>query len=68
MKTKSKYWQVIRGICILAVVMIHSLVGLNEINQGIWLAIRQLINFPVAVFIFMSGYFVAPEKVNVDYI
>ena len=26
------------------------------------------INFPVAIFIFMAGYFIKPEKVNADYI
>lgn len=56
---KSEYWQCIRGICILAVIMIHCPSG-----HEIWLGIRQLINFPVAVFIFMAGYFVNPQKVD----
>lgn len=29
MKEKKEYWQSIRGICILAVILIHSLGGFN---------------------------------------
>lgn len=65
---KSRYWQAVRGICILAVIMIHCPIGQNALDQIVWLALRQLINFPVAVFIFMAGYFIKPEKVNADYI
>ena len=61
---KSRYWQMIRGICILAVIMIHCPTGESREAQTIWLVLRQLINFPVAVFIFMAGYFVKPEKVT----
>ena len=48
--------------------MIHCPVGQNGLDQIVWLALRQLINFPVAIFIFMAGYFIKPEKVNADYI
>ena len=65
---KSRYWQAVRGICILAVIMIHCPVGQNGLDQIVWLALRQFINFPVAIFIFMAGYFIKPEKVNADYI
>ena len=65
---KSRYWQAVRGVCILAVIMIHCPVGQNGLDQIVWLALRQLINFPVAIFIFMAGYFIKPEKVNADYI
>lgn len=63
MKEKREYWQSIRGICILAVVLIHSLSGFDYSNgYGIEFAIlRQIINFTVAAFVFMAGYFV-----NVD--
>lgn len=66
--SKSKYWQAVRGICILAVIMIHCPVGRNGIDQEIWLLIRQVINFPVAIFVFMAGYFVNLEKVDGNYL
>ena len=65
---KSRYWQAVRGMCILAVIMIHCPMGQSCVDQMTWLAVRQLINFPVAVFIFMAGYFVKPDKVNSTYL
>lgn len=56
---KQQFWQMIRGICILAVIMIHCPQG-----GAVWLGIRQVINFPVALFIFMAGYFVNPSKID----
>ena len=56
---KQQFWQMIRGICILAVIMIHCPQG-----GAVWLGIRQVINFPVALFIFMAGYFVNPFKID----
>ena len=64
---KSQYWQVVRGICILAVIAIHCPQGTDE-NLFTWLGIRQLINFPVALFIFMAGYFVKPWKVDITWL
>lgn len=63
MKEKRKYWQSIRGICILAVVLIHSLGGFNySTGYGTeFVVLRQIINYAVATFVFMAGYFV-----NVD--
>lgn len=63
MKEKKKYWQSIRGICILAVVLIHSLGGFNYASEFTveFMVLRQIINFAVATFVFMAGYFV-----NVD--
>lgn len=61
---KQQFWQMIRGICILAVIMIHCPQGTNGLDQTIWLGIRQVINFPVALFIFMAGYFVNPSKID----
>ena len=52
---KQQYWQMVRGICILAVVMIHCPQGTADLDQIVWLGIRQIINFPVALFIFMAG-------------
>ena len=63
MKEKKECWQSIRGICILAVVLIHSLGGFDY-STGYsveFVILRQIINFAVATFVFMAGYFV-----NVD--
>lgn len=57
----------VRGVCILAVVMIHCPQGAFGVDEAIWLVIRQFINFPVALFIFMAGYFVAPMSVNMKW-
>lgn len=65
-----EYWQSIRGICILAVVLIHSLGGFGY-SVGYdteFVILRQVINFAVATFVFMSGYFVPVEKIcNTDF-
>lgn len=63
MKEKREYWQSIRGICILAVVLIHSLGGFDYSTgyNTAFVILRQIINFAVATFVFMAGYFV-----NVD--
>lgn len=68
-KTKSQYWQMVRGICILAVIMIHCPSGQNytELDYNAWIVFRQFINFPVAMFIFLAGYFMTPEKTQGDY-
>ena len=64
MGNRLQYWQMIRGLCILAVVMIHCPTGQGYLLRDYvsWLTLRQIINFPVAIFIFMSGYFVKREK------
>ena len=59
---KNIYWQSVRGICILAVVLIYSL-QCYDFNNGI-VIIRQIINFAVAIFVFMAGYFVNIDKVS----
>lgn len=51
---KNIYWQSVRGICILAVVLIHSL-QCYDFNNGI-VIIRQIINFAVAIFVFMAWF------------
>lgn len=65
---KSQYWQMIRGICILAVIMIHcpNAIGLSTGEFSVWMVLRQLINFPVALFVFMAGYFVNMDKIEKD--
>ena len=67
---KREYWQSIRGICILAVVLIHSLGGFDYTGSydTEFIILRQIINFAVATFVFMSGYFVPVEKIcNKDF-
>jgi len=63
-KTQDAFWQYVRGICILCVVLIHSksVVGYETGSSAAWafnycLILRQFIDFPVAIFIFLSGYF-----------
>lgn len=65
MKEKREYWQAVRGICILAVVLIHSLGGFDYTvsNCTEFVILRQVINFAVAVFVFMAGYFVDIDRV-----
>ena len=65
---KNQYWQMVRGVYILAVIMIHCPQGAFGVGKAIWLVIRQFINFPVALFIFMAGYFVAPKSVNMKWL
>lgn len=64
---KNSEWQYLRGICIIAVVLIHCASHV-EID-GSWervfyLIYRNLTNFPVAVFLFISGYFVNPDRLG----
>ena len=70
MERKREYWQSIRGICILEVVLIHSLGGFDYSvgYDAEFIILRQVINFAVATFVFMSGYFVPVEKIcNMDF-
>lgn len=55
---KDNYFQEIKGLCIIAVIIIHLPIG-NEVNGTFdyWLSLRSIINFPVAIFFFLSGYF-----------
>lgn len=65
-KPKDNYWQIIRGLCILAVIMIHCPTGVSYGIDGfefkVWLTVRQFINFAVPIFFFMAGYFVNAKK------
>lgn len=60
-KKKEDTWQAIRGICIIAVVLIHcksyNLEGIS-VGNTFYLIYRNLISFPVAIFFFLSGHFV----------
>lgn len=63
---KREYWQAIRGICILAVVIIHSLGGFDYSagHNTEFVILRQIVNFAVATFVFMAGYFVDVNKIT----
>lgn len=68
-KTVDPYWQYVRGICIIFVILIHGKDGLkfeNDLagswNFDYWMVLRQIINFPVAVFFFLAGYFSNVEE------
>lgn len=61
-REKNKYWQAVRGICILSVILIHC--RYDTRGGGYYIVFRNLINFPVAVFFFISGFFVKIEKAH----
>ena len=70
-KKKDNYWLCIRGICILCVILIHCKNGIGyqdalnySWNFDYWLILRQVINFPVAMFIFLAGFFTNVKKVE----
>ena len=70
-RQRNAFWQCVRGLCILAVVMIHCPSGI-EYGAGTFpytatLILRQFINFPVAVFFFLAGYFTNPDRANKNY-
>ncbi len=47
------FWDVVKGLAIIAVVLIHT-TSRNTAGGVIW---RQFINWPVALFFFVAGYF-----------
>ena len=61
LKRRSDYWQIIRGISIIAVVLIHCTSFLAypivSFDGGYYYIFRNIINFPVALFFFMAGKF-----------
>ena len=62
---KNSFFQVGRGICICAVVMIHCpTASVNEAYFYPWFLTRSLINFPVSIFIFLAGYFSNEDKIS----
>lgn len=66
-RRQNKYAQVIRGIAILAVIWIHSrsYIKVDMTADSIYyLFQRNLINFPVAVFFVLSGYFARKRQIE----
>lgn len=49
--------QMIRGLCILGVIFIHcpSAIEYDAVSNIIWITWRQVIVFPVAIFLFIAG-------------
>ena len=48
-----------------AVILIHCQVqGHSVASEYYQIVLRQIVNFAVATFIFMAGYFVRPYKIN----
>lgn len=62
---RNRYWQAVRGLCILTVVLIHSQFqfGSGEVDDNLLVYERQFLNFPVATFMFLSGYFVNQDRI-----
>lgn len=55
---KNENIQHLRGLAIIAVVLIHS-----NMSDGLRVAIRPFVNYAVALFLFLSGYL---TKLNID--
>lgn len=69
-KARNVFLQGIRGICIIAVILIHSRTAIGYETTFIydyWLILRQVINFPVAVFFFLSGYFTYSNDIGTNW-
>jgi len=61
--SKNLLFQEIRGVCIIAVIFIHLPSAIENTNSfDYWLSFRKIVEFPVAVFIFISGYFLNIDK------
>jgi len=71
-KAKNNFIQAVRGICIIAVILIHCINGksYSESSVAYWYGItmRQFINFPVSVFVFLAAYYSKYEDSSLAYI
>lgn len=70
-KKKDPFWQFVRGLCIISVILIHCKngMGYSDLADGYgnyeyWVILRQVIDFPVAIFIFLAGYFVKIDLIQ----
>lgn len=64
---RNNVWDISRGIPVIAVVLIHSSGFLSNYDTGTYqntlgVALRQIINFAVPVFLFIAGYFAFNNK------
>lgn len=65
---KNKYWQQVRGICIISVILIHTLYFTDGLAANcINIMIRRIFNFATALFIFIAGYFTDIKNVKEFY-
>ena len=64
-EAKDNKWQIIRGICIILVVLIHVQTAApyraGSFDHFSWIVLRQIINCAVPLFFFMSGFFTKEE-------
>lgn len=62
---KDRYFQFLRGILITLVILIHAMYENNNVYINcINIILRNVINFVVPMFIFISAYFAKKEKFN----
>lgn len=54
---KNLFFQKVRGVAIIAVILGHALDTEIKANYSIIILLRQFIDFAIATFIFLSGYF-----------
>lgn len=68
MRERIIYYDILRGIAIIAVVLINTLnVEINNMVSWTAVLIRQSINFAVPLFIALSGYFMADKVFNSEF-
>jgi surface polysaccharide O-acyltransferase-like enzyme len=65
------FWDKWKGVAIIAVVLIHALGStanfpVGSLNNDFGIILRQFINFPVGLFIFLAAFFVASSKNHVE--
>lgn len=70
---RNLYWDAWKGVAIVAVVAIHACASAlaypdGSVNQGFAVILRQFINFPVALFVFLSGFFAQQGRPSASYI
>ncbi len=68
-KKRDLYFDQLRGIAIVAVVLIHTTGTMTLFEKDNWnfqflFDFRQILNFAVALFVFLSGYFLSQKKIN----
>lgn len=66
---KNNYYQMLRGICVLLVLLIHVLyITDNSYINYSNIIIRRIINFAVPLFVFLAGYFIKVGDLKSFYI
>lgn len=65
---RNNFFQAMRGILIICVVLIHSLSENRDIllNNELNIIIRTIINFAVGTFIFLSGFFIKTDEIKTN--